>query len=146
MLMIFLPLGMLQFGATLRLPTWTFGEGRRTRRSSSIWTSREDSTMRLVSSFSPLFPSLVNMVTREQRWGDAPVHSIAASIFAKKEQIHLFESMGYEHNPYIHCPRKEEDWKRGRCSCDQRRSFGTCFRFLHLLEKSGLLMDRLNRL
>ncbi|RDB21751.1 Glycolipid 2-alpha-mannosyltransferase 2 [Hypsizygus marmoreus] len=58
-----------------------------------------------------------------ERWGDAPVHSIAAAIFAKKDQIHFFDEIGYEHNPYIHCPQSKDTWKRGRCSCDQAKSF-----------------------
>lgn len=29
-----------------------------------------------------------------QRWGDAPVHSIGAALFAKKEEIHFFNDIG----------------------------------------------------
>ncbi|KAK1219538.1 hypothetical protein PQX77_017726 [Marasmius sp. AFHP31] len=58
-----------------------------------------------------------------ERWGDAPVHSIAAALFAKKEQIHFFDEIGYEHNPYTHCPSNEEAWKRGKCGCDRKKSF-----------------------
>lgn len=32
--------------------------------------------------------------------GDAPVHSIGASLFAKKEQIHFFDDIGYRHEPF----------------------------------------------
>jgi alpha 1,2-mannosyltransferase len=35
-----------------------------------------------------------------ERWGDAPVHSIGAALFAKKEQIHWFEDIGYKHEPF----------------------------------------------
>jgi hypothetical protein len=35
-----------------------------------------------------------------ERWGDAPVHSIGAALFAKKEQIHFFEDIGYRHEPF----------------------------------------------
>ena len=59
-----------------------------------------------------------------QRWGDAPVHSIAAALFAKKGQIHFFDDIGYEHNPYTHCPKGNGLWKRGHCSCNPSRSFG----------------------
>ena len=59
-----------------------------------------------------------------QRWGDAPVHSIGAALFAKKEQIHFFDDIGYEHNPYIHCPKGAGLWKQGHCSCNPDRSFG----------------------
>ena len=58
-----------------------------------------------------------------ERWGDAPVHSIAANLFLKKEQIVFFDQIGYEHNPYTHCPRDKVAWKLGKCSCDQARSF-----------------------
>ncbi|KAL0568552.1 hypothetical protein V5O48_013431 [Marasmius crinis-equi] len=58
-----------------------------------------------------------------ERWGDAPVHSIAAALFARKDQIHFFDEIGYEHSPYTHCPRSKETWKQGRCGCNQRTSF-----------------------
>ncbi|KAH9971818.1 glycosyl transferase [Lactifluus volemus] len=58
-----------------------------------------------------------------ERWGDAPVHSIAAALFAGKSRIHFFREIGYEHNPYTHCPADEVLWKRGRCTCDPARSF-----------------------
>ncbi|KAG6901566.1 hypothetical protein C0995_010500 [Termitomyces sp. Mi166 len=49
-----------------------------------------------------------------ERWGDAPVHSIAAAVFLNKDRLHFFDEIGYEHNPYTHCPKKEETWERGR--------------------------------
>ncbi|KAJ7026979.1 glycosyltransferase family 15 protein [Mycena alexandri] len=58
-----------------------------------------------------------------ERWGDAPVHSIAAGIFASKDQIQFFEEIGYEHNPYTHCPKDPGMWERGKCGCDPARSF-----------------------
>ncbi|PFH47538.1 glycosyltransferase family 15 protein [Amanita thiersii Skay4041] len=58
-----------------------------------------------------------------ERWGDAPVHSIAAALFARKDQIHFWDEIGYEHNPYTHCPQSEANWKRGKCSCNQQKSF-----------------------
>lgn len=58
-----------------------------------------------------------------ERWGDAPVHSIAAAVFAKKDQIHFFDEIGYEHNPYTHCPKNEDSWERGQCGCDRGKSF-----------------------
>ena len=35
-----------------------------------------------------------------ERWGDAPVHSIAAALFANKSQIHFFQDIGYRHEPF----------------------------------------------
>src|ERR1700677_3703784 len=59
-----------------------------------------------------------------QRWGDAPVHSIAAALFASKDQIHFFNEIGYEHAPFTHCPGSQETWSKGRCGCDPNHSFG----------------------
>ncbi|KIM37752.1 glycosyltransferase family 15 protein [Hebeloma cylindrosporum] len=58
-----------------------------------------------------------------ERWGDAPVHSIAAAIFASRDQIHFFDEIGYEHAPYTHCPKERDHWKRGRCSCNPKTNF-----------------------
>lgn len=60
-----------------------------------------------------------------QRWGDAPVHSIAASLFASRDQVHFFSDIGYRHPPFQHCPQGQE-WKKGKCSCDPTDSFGSC--------------------
>lgn len=58
-----------------------------------------------------------------ERWGDAPVHSIAAALFTNKEQIHFWDEIGYEHPPYTHCPQKEETWRKEKCTCGQDRNF-----------------------
>ncbi|KAI0643423.1 glycosyltransferase family 15 protein [Trametes meyenii] len=58
-----------------------------------------------------------------ERWGDAPVHSIGVGLLARKDQIHFFDEIGYEHNPYVHCPRGEGAWARGRCACTAEQSF-----------------------
>ena len=68
-------------------------------------------------------PLPLALITAPQRWGDAPVHSIAAALFASKDQIQFFDEIGYEHNPYTHCPRGPGAWERGKCDCDVRRSF-----------------------
>jgi alpha 1,2-mannosyltransferase len=39
-----------------------------------------------------------------ERWGDAPVHSIAAGLLLKKEEIHFFNDIAYYHVPFTHCP------------------------------------------
>ncbi|PCH34898.1 glycosyltransferase family 15 protein [Wolfiporia cocos MD-104 SS10] len=58
-----------------------------------------------------------------ERWGDAPVHSIGAALLARKDQIHFFDEIGYEHNPYTHCPRGSGAWARGKCACEPSRNF-----------------------
>jgi hypothetical protein len=40
-----------------------------------------------------------------ERWGDAPVHSIGAALFANKDQIHFFNDIGYRHEPFQVCFR-----------------------------------------
>lgn len=58
-----------------------------------------------------------------ERWGDAPVHSIAASLFLPKDAIHFFDEIGYQHTPFTHCTANTERWSNGRCSCDPSQSF-----------------------
>ncbi|KAF9002117.1 glycosyltransferase family 15 protein [Cyathus striatus] len=57
-----------------------------------------------------------------ERWGDAPVHSMAASLFLPKEKIHFFNEIGYFHNPFHHCPSGEV-FRKGKCSCNQMLNF-----------------------
>ncbi|KAF8628415.1 hypothetical protein AX15_003937 [Amanita polypyramis BW_CC] len=57
-----------------------------------------------------------------ERWGDAPVHTIGAALFAKKDQIHFFNDIGYRHDPFQHCPQGEAH-KRGKCWCDPEENF-----------------------
>ncbi|TFK29920.1 alpha-1,2-mannosyltransferase [Coprinopsis marcescibilis] len=57
-----------------------------------------------------------------ERWGDAPVHSIAVSLFAPKDSIHYFYDIGYRHDSFQHCPSGDV-WQQGRCSCDPKHTF-----------------------
>ncbi|TFK29950.1 glycosyltransferase family 15 protein [Coprinopsis marcescibilis] len=57
-----------------------------------------------------------------ERWGDAPVHSIGAALFAKKDQIHFFSDIGYRHEPFQHCPQGNAH-KKGKCWCDEKDNF-----------------------
>ena len=50
-----------------------------------------------------------------ERWGDAPVHSLALAMFTKPEQLHYFEDIGYSHPPFQHCP---PDWIGCDCACN----------------------------
>ncbi|KAJ7634998.1 glycosyltransferase family 15 protein [Roridomyces roridus] len=53
-----------------------------------------------------------------ERWGDAPVHSIAVALFAPKTRLHFFKDIGYRHTPFQHCPQGPE-WKANSCNCEQ---------------------------
>ncbi|GAB1517901.1 hypothetical protein RhiTH_000956 [Rhizoctonia solani] len=57
-----------------------------------------------------------------ERWGDAPVHSIGAGLFARKDQIHFFNDIGYKHEPFMHCPQGDAH-ARGKCWCDAKQNF-----------------------
>lgn len=52
-----------------------------------------------------------------ERWGDAPVHTIAVSLLADRDQLHWFENIGYFHEPFQNCPIDKEVRKELRCSC-----------------------------
>ncbi|CAN6653455.1 probable mannosyltransferase Ktr5p [Trichomonascus vanleenenianus] len=39
-----------------------------------------------------------------ERWGDAPVHSLAAGLFLEPSQLHYFRDIGYRHTTIQHCP------------------------------------------
>ena len=60
-----------------------------------------------------------------ERWGDAPVHSIAAAFFLPRSQVHFFNDIGYRHAPYIRCPQDISSHLSGRCSCERENTFGT---------------------
>ncbi|KAK3373803.1 glycosyltransferase family 15 protein [Lasiosphaeria ovina] len=39
-----------------------------------------------------------------ERWGDAPVHSVALGLFEDVSRIHWFRDIGYQHIPFFNCP------------------------------------------
>ncbi|KAF3319362.1 hypothetical protein TWF173_003803 [Orbilia oligospora] len=52
-----------------------------------------------------------------ERWGDAPVHSIAAALFLGTQEVHHFADMGYMHVPWSRCPQPDEFHKYSKCVC-----------------------------
>ncbi|KAG0671237.1 alpha-1,2-mannosyltransferase ktr1 [Maudiozyma exigua] len=58
-----------------------------------------------------------------ERWGDAPVHSIAASLFLERDQIHHFGDLGYYHVPFHQCPIDDDVRLGNRCDCDPKKDF-----------------------
>jgi hypothetical protein len=58
-----------------------------------------------------------------ERWGDAPVHSIAAALLLPKEQIHFFNEIGYYHVPFTHCPTGEKQRLELKCHCNPSDNF-----------------------
>ncbi|KAJ2355530.1 hypothetical protein IWW50_005467 [Coemansia erecta] len=60
-----------------------------------------------------------------ERWGDAPVHSIAVSMFLPKSQVHYFDDIGYYHPAMSHCPEGSKE--RGKCVCDPKEGWANGF-------------------
>lgn len=58
-----------------------------------------------------------------ERWGDAPVHSIAASLFLRKDEIHYFEDVGYNHGVYTQCPLNAQFRYEHKCHCKPSDDF-----------------------
>lgn len=58
-----------------------------------------------------------------ERWGDAPVHSIAAALFLDRSEIHHFDHMGYYHPPFHQCPVDEEVRLQHKCDCNPNNDF-----------------------
>lgn len=58
-----------------------------------------------------------------ERWGDAPVHSIAAGLFLRPEQMHYFDDIAYHHAPFSHCPSSAKFRAEHRCSCNPNSRF-----------------------
>ncbi|KAI9809191.1 MAG: alpha-1,2-mannosyltransferase ktr1 [Sarcosagium campestre] len=58
-----------------------------------------------------------------ERWGDAPVHSIAASLLLRKDEIHFFDDIGYYHVPFTHCPTSEKVRTANKCHCNPKDNF-----------------------
>jgi hypothetical protein len=106
----------------LRLVTSTSGGARRTPSISIFLTKRAGFTTKYAI---PLPRRCVkHPLTALQRWGDAPVHSIGAALFARKDQVHFFSDIGYRHEPFQHCPQGDAH-KRGKCWCDPSQNFGS---------------------
>ena len=58
-----------------------------------------------------------------ERWGDAPVHSIAASLMLKKDEIHFFNDIAYYHVPFTHCPTDDALREKLKCHCNPNDNF-----------------------
>ncbi|KAF5643104.1 glycolipid 2-alpha-mannosyltransferase [Fusarium sp. NRRL 52700] len=55
-----------------------------------------------------------------ERWGDAPIHSIAAGLMLDKSEIHFFDDIAYWHNPFTHCPTDAKKRIELRCHCNPK--------------------------
>lgn len=51
-----------------------------------------------------------------ERFGDAPVHTLALSLLVPKSKVWFFRDIGYQHDIARHCPA--EGVRNGRCDCE----------------------------
>jgi len=51
----------------------------------------------------------------EERWGDAPVHTMAAAMFLHPDQVHFWDEIGYTHDSITQCPMNPE--VSSKCDC-----------------------------
>ncbi|KAH3678501.1 hypothetical protein WICMUC_001518 [Wickerhamomyces mucosus] len=58
-----------------------------------------------------------------ERWGDAPIHTLAVSYLLNKDEIHYFDNTGYYHVPHTQCPRDQETRKELHCICQSSIDF-----------------------
>ncbi|QLQ78199.1 hypothetical protein HG537_0A04460 [Torulaspora globosa] len=58
-----------------------------------------------------------------ERWGDAPVHTLAASFMLPADSLHFVANTGYMHNPNQDCPVDEEVKQLLHCDCNSRKDF-----------------------
>lgn len=58
-----------------------------------------------------------------ERWGDAPIHSIAAALFLPKDKIHYFDDVGYKHSVYTQCPLNPQFRYEHKCHCNPDNDF-----------------------
>jgi len=68
-----------------------------------------------------------------ERWGDPIIHTIAAVLLLRKDEIHHWEDIGFRIDSFIHCPNSRKgsssipsgDGSQGwhRCSCKPQENF-----------------------
>ncbi|WLF78524.1 alpha 1,2-mannosyltransferase 2.4.1 [Lodderomyces elongisporus] len=58
-----------------------------------------------------------------ERWGDAPIHSIAAALFLPRDKIHYFGDVGYRHGVYGQCPLNKDFRYDHKCTCNPEDDF-----------------------
>lgn len=51
-----------------------------------------------------------------ERWGDAPIHSLAIGMFLSLDEIHYFRDIGYKHSTIGHCPFNSMNQKKYKSS------------------------------
>ncbi|KAH3686768.1 hypothetical protein WICPIJ_002247 [Wickerhamomyces pijperi] len=58
-----------------------------------------------------------------ERWGDAPIHTLAVSYLLTKNETHYFDNTGYYHVPHTQCPTLVKDRMDYHCICQPSSDF-----------------------
>lgn len=91
-----------------------------------FWSNFEIANMQFFRS--PVYESYFEFLDRKggffyERWGDAPVHTLAVSLMLPADQIHFVANTGYFHKPNQDCPPNEELRDALHCQCSPRSDF-----------------------
>lgn len=98
-----------------------------------FWSNFEIADLKFLRS--PEYTAYFNYLDKSggffyERWGDAPVHSIAVGLFLNKSEVHFFNDIGYKHDPFTHCPVARELQKKCHCNAEDNFDFtpNSCMR------------------
>lgn len=77
---------------------------------------------------SPAYEAYFEFLDKEggffyERWGDAPVHTLAVSYMLPAESLHFVANTGYMHSPNQDCPADEEIRDALHCECNPKKDF-----------------------
>lgn len=105
---------------------WLSDDGGNTYNHCHFWSNFEIGNLNWLRS--PAYIDFFNLLDKEggffyERWGDAPVHSIAAALMLKKDEIHFFNDIAYYHVPFTHCPTGEQMRLDLKCHCNPKDNF-----------------------
>ena len=119
---------------------WISDDGGETYNKCHFWSNFEISNLNWLRS--KQYTDFFEFLDQEggffyERWGDAPVHSIAAALMLKKDEIHFFNDIAYYHVPFTHCPTGADKREKLKCHCDPKQNFDwkgySCKSACHLL-------------
>ncbi|KAL8796129.1 MAG: hypothetical protein Q9195_001462 [Heterodermia aff. obscurata] len=105
---------------------WLSGDDGETYNHCHFWSNFEIGNLNWLRS--PAYIDFFEQLDKDggffyERWGDAPVHSIAAALTLKKEEIHFFNDIAYYHVPFTHCPTGDQFRLDHKCHCNPKDNF-----------------------
>ncbi|KAJ3487272.1 hypothetical protein NLG97_g6445 [Lecanicillium saksenae] len=101
-------------------------DGGQTYNMCHFWSNFEIGSLQWMRS--PAYVDFFNSLDQDggffyERWGDAPVHSIAAGILLNKSELHFFDEIAYFHMPFTHCPNDPQARIDLKCHCNPKDNF-----------------------